>query len=68
MGALKAFSGPFLDYKFCPTGGVSKDNFQDYLALDNVMCVGGSWLAPKQAARAGDWSSITHLCEEALST
>ena len=68
VGALKAFSGPFLDYKFCPTGGVSKDNFQEYLALDNVMCVGGSWLAPKQAARAGDWLSITRLCEEALST
>jgi len=66
VGALKAFSGPFFDFTFCPTGGVSKDNYQDYLALDNVICVGGSWLAPKQAARAGDWDAITALCKQAL--
>lgn len=67
VAALKAFSGPFFDFKFCPTGGVNKDNYLDYLALDNVVCVGGSWLAPMQAARAGDWAAITDLCKQALS-
>lgn len=67
VGALKGFAGPFQDFKFCPTGGVSADNYQEFLALDNVMCVGGSWLAPKQATRAGDWSAITKLCKDALS-
>ena len=66
VSALKAFSGPFLDFKFCPTGGVNKDNYLEFLALDNVMCVGGSWLAPKQAARAGDWDAISQLCKDAL--
>jgi len=45
IGALKAFNGPFGNMRFCPTGGVNSDNYQDFLALPNVMCVGGSWLA-----------------------
>ena len=67
VGALKAFSGPFFDFKFCPTGGVNKDNYSDYLALDNVVCVGGSWIAPMKEVRAGDWAAITDLCKDALS-
>ena len=63
ISALKAFSGPFGDMKFCPTGGVSLSNYQDFLALDNVMCVGGSWLAPTKLVRDGDWAAITALCK-----
>jgi len=63
--ALKAFAGPFLEPKFCPTGGVSPANVTDYLALPNVLCVGGSWVAPKDAVAAGDWGKITELARAA---
>lgn len=63
IGALKAFSGPFSSIKFCPTGGVSESNYQDFLALDNVMCVGGSWLAPAGLVREQKWSEITAICQ-----
>ena len=66
--ALKAFSGPFSSMHFCPTGGVSLKNFNDFLALDNVMCVGGSWIVPKQAIQNKNFQQITALCKEALST
>lgn len=62
LSALKAFSGPFGNIQFCPTGGVSEANYQDFLALNNVMCVGGSWLAPTSLVRAGDWQAISDLC------
>ena len=62
IGALKALGGPFVDIKFCPTGGVSESNYHDFLALPNVMCVGGSWIAPTSLVRAGDWVAITDLC------
>ncbi len=62
IGALKAFGGPFGDIMFCPTGGVSESNYLDFLALPNVMCVGGSWLAPAKMVREGDWPGITSLC------
>lgn len=62
IGALKAFSGPFSAIKFCPTGGVNADNYQEFLALDNVMCVGGSWIAPTKLVSAEQWSDITALC------
>lgn len=62
---LKALAGPFADVKFCPTGGVGIDNLRDYLALDNVLCVGGSWVAPADAVRAGDWRTITDLARAA---
>ena len=64
IGALKAFNGPFSQIRFCPTGGVSPDNFKDFLALPNVMCVGGSWLAPLSLVREGNWAEITRLCKE----
>jgi len=63
IGALKALGGPFVDIKFCPTGGVSESNYHDFLALPNVMCVGGSWIAPTALVRAGDWAAITELCK-----
>ena len=62
VAALKAFSGPFPDIKFCPTGGISPSNYADYLALENVICVGGSWIAPGTLIRDHDWQGITGLC------
>ena len=63
--AVKAFSGPFPAIRFCPTGGITPANAPDYLALPNVACVGGSWLAPAEAVRAGDWGRIERLAHEA---
>ena len=65
IDALKAFASPFAGVKFCPTGGVSAANAADYLALPNVACVGGSWVAPPEAVRAGDWDRITELARQA---
>ena len=65
IGMLKALGGPFPDVTFCPTGGVSPENAPDFLALPNVACVGGSWLAPKAALAAGDWGKITALAKAA---
>jgi len=63
--AVKAFSGPFAQVRFCPTGGVTPDNARDYLALKNVACVGGTWLAPKQLVDSQDWAAITELASAA---
>lgn len=62
---LKAWSGPFFDVSFCPTGGITLQNAPDFLALPNVACVGGSWLVPQQAIEAGDWARVTQLAAEA---
>ncbi|OXE37257.1 MAG: keto-deoxy-phosphogluconate aldolase [Phenylobacterium zucineum] len=64
-GALKAFAGPFAQAKFCPTGGITLANAPDYLAQSNVVCVGGSWVAPVDAVSASDWSRIEGLAREA---
>ncbi|GAB4361677.1 MAG: 2-dehydro-3-deoxy-phosphogluconate aldolase [Oricola sp.] len=61
---LKSLSSPFGGVKFCPTGGISAKNAGDYLSLPNVLCVGGSWVAPKDAVAAGDWGRITALARE----
>ena len=58
---LKAWSGPFFDVRFCPTGGVTLQNAAEFLALPNVVCVGGSWLVPADAMAKGDWATITQL-------
>lgn len=63
IGALKAFNGPFPEMTFCPTGGVSEANHQEFLALPNVMCVGGSWIAPTKLVTEGRWAEITELCK-----
>ncbi len=62
---LKSLGGPFADIRFCPTGGVSPSNAGSYLALPNVSCVGGSWLAPPAMVAAGDWAGITALAKAA---
>ena len=63
--ALKSIGGPFPDVTFCPTGGSGPANYNDYLALSNVRCVGGSWVAPDDAIESGDWDKITQLAKEA---
>ncbi len=63
---LKALAGPFPNVFFCPTGGIDGGNASDYLALKNVVCVGGSWLAPPAFVEAGKFSAITSLCRKTL--
>ena len=65
VAALKALAGPLPQIRFCPTGGIGPGNARDYLSLANVLCVGGSWLAPRAAVTAGDWNEITRLATEA---
>ena len=64
VSMLKAWGGPFFDVKFCPTGGITLQNAPDFLALDNVVCVGGSWLVPANVAETGDWGRVTRLAME----
>lgn len=63
--ALKAWAAPLAHVTFCPTGGVTAANAPDYLALPNVACVGGSWVAPAAAVGAGDWDTIRQLARQA---
>ncbi|WP_421857050.1 2-dehydro-3-deoxy-phosphogluconate aldolase [Oricola sp.] len=62
---LKSLSSPFGGVGFCPTGGISAANAGDYLSLSNVICVGGSWVAPKDAVRDGSWERISELARGA---
>jgi 2-dehydro-3-deoxyphosphogluconate aldolase/(4S)-4-hydroxy-2-oxoglutarate aldolase len=66
VAGLKAFAGPFPDARFCPTGGISIDTAPSYLALRNVLCIGGSWLTPGEAVAARDWAKIESLAREAV--
>jgi len=63
---LKSLASPFQGLRFCPTGGVSVKNAADYLSLPNVICVGGSWVAPDDAVKSGDWARIETLAREAV--
>ena len=63
--ALKAIGAPIPQIAFCPTGGVTMNNANDYLSLPNVVCAGGSWVAPKDAVEVGDWARIELLAQEA---
>ena len=65
--ALKSIGAPIPQVKFCPTGGVSMKNVNDYLKLDNTLCAGGSWVAPKDKVLAEDWAAIEALAREAAS-
>ncbi|PWV64705.1 bifunctional 4-hydroxy-2-oxoglutarate aldolase/2-dehydro-3-deoxy-phosphogluconate aldolase [Plasticicumulans acidivorans] len=65
IGMLKAIAGPFPELLFCPTGGISPENFRDFLAQPNVACVGGSWLAPRALVAAADWDAVRRLASEA---
>ncbi len=62
---LKSIGSPIPQVTFCPTGGISLKNARDYLSLPNILCVGGSWVAPKDAMARGDWATITALAAEA---
>ncbi len=62
---LKSVAGPISELRFCPTGGITPANAPDYLALPNVMCVGGSWVMPRAALANRDWAEITRLSTEA---
>jgi len=63
---VQAIAGPFPQITFCPTGGITLANYRDYLALNNVACIGGSWVAPQGAMDQGDWTRITALAREAV--
>jgi len=63
---LKAIAGPVPQVTFCPTGGISPENYSAYLALSNVACVGGSWLAPIDVVKAKDWAKVTELAKQAI--
>lgn len=63
--ALAAIGAPIPQVRFCPTGGISPANVRDYLALKNVLCVGGSWVAPRDKVASGDWAGIEALAREA---
>lgn len=65
IGLLKAFHSPFPQAQFCPTGGVDATNAPEFLAQPNVICVGGSWVAPRDLVRAGEWEKITTLAKAA---
>ncbi|EED34485.1 khg/kdpg aldolase [Luminiphilus syltensis NOR5-1B] len=66
--AIKSFQGPFADTLFLPTGGIGLSNLSEYLALDNVAAVGGSWVLPSSAVRAGQWAEVSKLAGEAVIT
>ena len=63
---LKAIAGPFPKVVFCPTGGIGLGNYREYLALGNVACVGGSWVAPAEAVAQRDWGRVSQLAREAV--
>ncbi len=62
---LKSIGAPLPQVKFCPTGGISLKNARDYLGLSNILCVGGSWVAPQDKLAAGDWAGVEALAREA---
>jgi 2-dehydro-3-deoxyphosphogluconate aldolase / (4S)-4-hydroxy-2-oxoglutarate aldolase len=63
---LKALSSPLAGVRFCPTGGITAANAASYLSLPNVICVGGSWVAPDDLVDAGDWAAIEELARRAV--
>ncbi|WP_163267366.1 2-dehydro-3-deoxy-phosphogluconate aldolase [Chelativorans alearense] len=62
---LKSLSSPLSSVRFCPTGGISPKNAADYLSLPNVVCIGGSWVAPDAELAAGNWQAVEDLAREA---
>jgi 2-dehydro-3-deoxyphosphogluconate aldolase/(4S)-4-hydroxy-2-oxoglutarate aldolase len=65
LAMLKAWQGPFGDVKFCPTGGITGGNAGEFLRLPNVVCVGGSWLTPRETLARGEWAHITQIAQQA---
>ena len=66
VSALKALAGPLPNVRFCPTGSITLEKAPAYLALKNVLCVGGSWIAPNEYIKAGDWASIEAAAKRAV--
>ncbi len=66
MALLKALASPFADIGFCPTGGIGPQNFKEYLALPNVLCVGGSWMVAPELIRQRQWSEIERLAKQCV--
>jgi 2-dehydro-3-deoxyphosphogluconate aldolase/(4S)-4-hydroxy-2-oxoglutarate aldolase len=66
VAVLKAFAGPFTNVRFCPTGGVTPENLNQYMALANVMCVGGTWMINRDWIRQGEWARIRSATAQAL--
>jgi len=64
INMLKAFQGPFADVSFCPTGGLTIDNFTEYLALKNVPIIGGTWLTPSALLERQAWTEISRLINQ----
>lgn len=65
VNLLNAFSGPFPGVSFCPTGGLTPSNLKEYLSLHNVICCGGSWMAPQNLVKEKRWDDIRWLAEQA---
>ncbi len=65
IAMLQAFNGPFANVAFCPTGGISRATAPAFLELRNVLCVGGSWVAPPGLVETGDWAGIEALARDA---
>lgn len=66
IAMLKAIGGPFPQVSFCPTGGITAANYRDYLALNNVACVGGSWIVASDLIEAQNWGAITDLAAKTI--
>ena len=67
VNTLKSLKGPFSNVRFCATGGVGANNFLNYLSLDNVSAVGGSWITPPELMDANEWLQIEQLVRQAMS-
>lgn len=68
VNILKAYSGPFPNINFCPTGGINLDNMNDFLSLDNVLCVGGSWLASSRLVKEKKFNEITSIAKSSINS
>lgn len=66
VAMLKTFASVFNEVKFCPTGGISCENMNEYLSLENVLCVGGSWLSPKELVLTKKWDEIATIARQSL--
>ncbi len=64
--AIKAFASVLPNLTYCPTGGVNLDSASEYLALDNVVCVGGSWIIDQKSILAGEWGKVSRITRESL--
>ncbi|EAL5963834.1 bifunctional 4-hydroxy-2-oxoglutarate aldolase/2-dehydro-3-deoxy-phosphogluconate aldolase [Campylobacter jejuni] len=66
IAMLKSLAAPFNEVKFCPTGGINLNNMKHYLNLNNVSCIGGSWLSPKELILEKKWDKITQITKQSL--